>query len=78
MSTEENKRNVVRWREEIWNNRNLNVLDELAAPEYVCHLGGEQSFECLRARQPGRLRHPCDARVPDRRWRSSAGGCRNR
>lgn len=38
MSTEENKRNVVRWREEIWNNRNLNIVDELAVPEYACHL----------------------------------------
>jgi hypothetical protein len=37
---EENKRNVVRWREEIWNNRNLDIVDELAGPEYVCHLGG--------------------------------------
>jgi SnoaL-like polyketide cyclase len=24
----------------IWNNRNLNVVDELAVPEYVCHLAG--------------------------------------
>lgn len=40
MSTEVNKANVIRWREEIWNNRNLSVIDELAAPEYVGHLGG--------------------------------------
>ena len=38
MSAEENKRNVVRWREEIWNSGNLNIVDELAVPEYVCHL----------------------------------------
>jgi predicted ester cyclase len=40
MSTEENKRNVVRWREEIWNNRNLNIVDELAVPEYLYHRAG--------------------------------------
>jgi predicted ester cyclase len=40
MSTEENKRNVLRWREEIWNKRNLSVVDELAAPDYVGHIAG--------------------------------------
>ena len=40
MSTEENKTNVARWREEIWNNRNVSVIDELAAPDYVGHLAG--------------------------------------
>jgi predicted SnoaL-like aldol condensation-catalyzing enzyme len=53
MSTEQNKINVVRWREEIWNNRNLNIVDELAVPEYVCHLGGTpdpiQGRESLKA-----------------------------
>src|SRR5215216_2520062 len=40
MSTVEDKRNVLRWREEIWNKRNLNVIDELAAPGYVGHMAG--------------------------------------
>jgi predicted SnoaL-like aldol condensation-catalyzing enzyme len=40
MSSEENKRNVMRWREEIWNKRNLDVIDELAAPDYVGHMAG--------------------------------------
>jgi steroid delta-isomerase-like uncharacterized protein len=40
MATDDNKRIVLRWREEIWNRRNLAVIDELAAPEYVCHVGG--------------------------------------
>jgi predicted SnoaL-like aldol condensation-catalyzing enzyme len=40
MSTEENKQLVLRWREELWNNRNLNVLDELCAPDYVGHIAG--------------------------------------
>jgi predicted SnoaL-like aldol condensation-catalyzing enzyme len=38
MSTEENKRAVLRWREQLWNNRNLGVIDELAAPDYVGHM----------------------------------------
>ena len=38
MSIEENKQLVVRWREELWNKRNVNVLDELCAPDYVGHL----------------------------------------
>ena len=40
MSTEQNKRNVLLWREEIWNKRNLNVIDELAAPDYIGHMAG--------------------------------------
>ena len=40
MSAEENKRNVLRWRLEIWNHRNLSIIDDLAAPEYVGHLAG--------------------------------------
>jgi predicted ester cyclase len=40
MSTEQDKRNVQRWREEIWNKRNLNVIDELAAPDYIGHMAG--------------------------------------
>jgi SnoaL-like polyketide cyclase len=31
---------VLRWREEIWNKQNLHVVDELAAPDYVCHMAG--------------------------------------
>ncbi len=40
MSTEHHKQLVLRWREEIWNKRNLDVIDELAAPDYVCHMSG--------------------------------------
>ena len=38
MSTEANKRAVLRRREELWNNRNLGVIDDLAAPDYVGHM----------------------------------------
>ncbi len=37
MSTEENKALVHRGIEEIWNQKNLAILDELAAPDFVCH-----------------------------------------
>jgi predicted SnoaL-like aldol condensation-catalyzing enzyme len=40
MSTEHHKQLVLRWREEIWNKRNLDVIDELAAPDYVGHMAG--------------------------------------
>jgi predicted ester cyclase len=40
MSTEENKQVVLRWREEIWNKRNVNIIDELHAPDYVGHYSG--------------------------------------
>ncbi len=37
MSTEQNKKVVLRWREEIWNKRNVNIIDELHAPNFVGH-----------------------------------------
>jgi predicted ester cyclase len=40
MSIEENKQLVLRWREELWDKRNVNVLDELCAPDYVGHIAG--------------------------------------
>jgi predicted SnoaL-like aldol condensation-catalyzing enzyme len=40
MSTEENKGVVLRWREELWEKRNLGVVDDLAAPDYVGHMAG--------------------------------------
>ncbi len=40
MSTEENKKVVLRWRHEIWNKRNVNIIDELHAPDYVGHYSG--------------------------------------
>ncbi len=40
MSTEQNKSVVLRWREEIWNKRNVNIIDELHAPDYVGHYSG--------------------------------------
>jgi predicted ester cyclase len=38
MSSEENKRLVLRWKEELWDKSNLNIVDELCAPEYVGHM----------------------------------------
>jgi predicted ester cyclase len=38
MSTEENKQLVLHWKEELWDKSNLNVVDELCAPEYVGHM----------------------------------------
>jgi predicted ester cyclase len=40
MSTEENKQLVLRWREEAYEKKNLNVIDELHAPDYVGHIVG--------------------------------------
>jgi steroid delta-isomerase-like uncharacterized protein len=40
MSTEENKQLVLRWREEIWNKRNVSIIDELHAPDFVGHYSG--------------------------------------
>ena len=37
MSTEQNKSIVRRWIEEGWNKHNLNVIDELYAPNFVQH-----------------------------------------
>src|SRR5712692_5383350 len=40
MPTEQNKKVVLRWREEIWNKRNVNIIDELHAADYVGHYSG--------------------------------------
>src|SRR6266545_1704154 len=40
MSLEENKQLVLRWKEELWGRRNLNVVDELCGPDYVGRIGG--------------------------------------
>jgi predicted ester cyclase len=40
MSTEQNKELVLRWKDEIWNKRNLNIINELYAPDYVGHIVG--------------------------------------
>ena len=40
MSTEENKKLVLRWKDEIWNKRNANIVDELYASDYVGHIVG--------------------------------------
>jgi predicted ester cyclase len=40
MSTEENKKLVLRWKDEIWNKRNVNIADELYSPDYVGHIVG--------------------------------------
>jgi predicted ester cyclase len=40
MSTEENKILVLHWKDEIWKKRNLNIVDELYAPDYIGHIVG--------------------------------------
>lgn len=40
MSTEQNKQIVRRWREEIWGKGNVNIIDELHAPDFVGHYSG--------------------------------------
>jgi predicted SnoaL-like aldol condensation-catalyzing enzyme len=40
MSTDENKQLVLRWKEELWEKRNLNIVDELCSPDYVGHMAG--------------------------------------
>ncbi len=42
MSTEENKKLVLRWREEVWsgNKRNINLIDEFYAPDCIVHETG--------------------------------------
>ncbi len=40
MSTEQNKQLVLRWKEEIWNRRNVGAIDESFAPDYVGHIAG--------------------------------------
>jgi predicted ester cyclase len=40
MSTEDNKKLVLRWREEIWTKHNVNIIDELHAPDFVGHYNG--------------------------------------
>ena len=40
MSTEENKKLVLHWKDEIWNKRNLNIVDELYSTDYIGHIVG--------------------------------------
>jgi len=40
MSTEHNKQLVLRWKDEIWNKRNVTIVDELYAPDYRGHMAG--------------------------------------
>jgi steroid delta-isomerase-like uncharacterized protein len=45
MSTEANKAIVRRWYEEVWNQRNLDLLDELYAPTWVGHFPQELELQ---------------------------------
>lgn len=40
MSTEENKELVLHWKDELWNKRNLNIVDELYSTDYIGHIVG--------------------------------------
>jgi steroid delta-isomerase-like uncharacterized protein len=40
MSTEENKAIVRHWIEQAWENKNVDIIDELHAPDYVGHIVG--------------------------------------
>src|SRR5262245_32864050 len=40
MSSEQNKQLVLRWKAEIWNKRNVNIINELYDTDYVGHIGG--------------------------------------
>ncbi len=40
MSTEENKQLIQRWNEQAYEKKNLEVIDELHAPDYVGHIVG--------------------------------------
>jgi predicted ester cyclase len=40
MSTDENKKLVLHWKDEIWNKRNLNIVDELYSTDYIGHIVG--------------------------------------
>jgi ketosteroid isomerase-like protein len=52
MSVEDNKKLVLRWRDEIWGKRNVNALDDLATPDYVAHIAGFP--EPVRGREAGK------------------------
>jgi predicted ester cyclase len=40
MSTEQNKQAVLRWKDEAYNNKNVDIIDELFAPNYLGHIAG--------------------------------------
>ena len=61
MSPEQNKKVVLRWREEIWNKRNVNIIDKLHAPDGRIRRP-RANASLLR---PGRYR----TSRPPRRWR---------
>ena len=51
MSTEENRRLVLRWKEER-NKGNVNVVDELCAPDCVLYMSGLPTPGPVRGREP--------------------------
>jgi predicted ester cyclase len=40
MSADENKQLVLRWKEELWARRNLDIVDDLCSADFVGHLAG--------------------------------------
>ncbi len=51
MSPEHNKQLVLHWKEELWNKRNVNIVDELCAPDYVLHMSGLPTPGPVRGRE---------------------------
>jgi predicted ester cyclase len=45
MSTEENKANIRRMSEEVFNKGNLAIVDELVSTNSVSHMGGGEEFK---------------------------------
>lgn len=64
MSTEDNKAIARRWSEELWSQGNLTVADEIVAPDYIRHDGGD-SFPARGPEDVKRLVTMVRAMMPD-------------
>src|SRR6266511_2009895 len=79
-STEQNKQLALRWKDQIWNKRNMGIIDELYAPDYVGHIvgapgpvRGREALQTTDRRLLRRLRHPLHLRVPHRGGQHGGG-----